>query len=112
MSFKRLIILKPNVAVEWLAFLPRVYEVSVLRSGTQIEVFPGFCQSLQADPGIYMKLIHDRFLIHRICRRKLIGRSEGKRPPGGPRLRWEVAITFILEKEGVDWIHLTEDGDQ
>jgi len=45
----------------------------------------------------------------------LTGKSEGKRPLGIPRHRWEVH--FRLDRRetgwaGVDWIHLTKDGGQ
>jgi hypothetical protein len=41
----------------------------------------------------------------------LVGRSEGRRPLGRPRLRWEDNIKIDL-REGfgdVDWIHLAQD---
>jgi hypothetical protein len=38
----------------------------------------------------------------------LVGKSEGKRPLGRPRRRWEDIIRH-MGWEGVDWIHLTED---
>jgi hypothetical protein len=45
----------------------------------------------------------------------LVGRPEGKRPPGRPRLRWEDKIRMDLREigwEGVGWIHLPQDRDQ
>jgi hypothetical protein len=45
----------------------------------------------------------------------LVGKPEGKRPPGRPRCRWEVNITMYLMQiwwEGVDWMHLAEDRNQ
>jgi hypothetical protein len=44
----------------------------------------------------------------------LVGKPEGKIPPGSPRRRWDDNITMILVKigwEGVDWIHLAQDRD-
>jgi hypothetical protein len=44
-----------------------------------------------------------------------VGKSEGKRPLGRPRRRWEDNIRVHLGKigwEGVDWMHLTQDRDQ
>jgi hypothetical protein len=45
----------------------------------------------------------------------LIGKPEGKRPLGRPRLRWEDNIRMELREigwEGVDWLHLHQDRDQ
>jgi hypothetical protein len=39
--------------------------------------------------------------------RILVGKSEGKRPLGRPRSRWEGHI-----KIGTDWTHLARDRDQ
>jgi hypothetical protein len=38
--------------------------------------------------------------------RVLVGKAEGKRPLGRPRLRWENGW------EDVDWIHLAQDGNR
>jgi hypothetical protein len=42
--------------------------------------------------------------------------SEGKRPLGKPRCRWEYNIKMDLVREigwdGVDWIDLAQDSDQ
>ena len=38
----------------------------------------------------------------------LVGKPEGNRKPGRPRLRWEDNI----EMQGMDWIHLTLDRDR
>jgi hypothetical protein len=41
-----------------------------------------------------------------------VGKSEGKRPPGIPRRRWEDDIRMDLRKiewEGVGWMHLAQD---
>jgi hypothetical protein len=41
--------------------------------------------------------------------RVLVGNSEGKRPFGRPRCRWEDNITMDLQKlecEGIDWTEL------
>jgi hypothetical protein len=45
----------------------------------------------------------------------LVGKSEGKRPFGIPRLRWEDNIRMDLRKiewEAVDWIHMAQVRDQ
>jgi hypothetical protein len=44
----------------------------------------------------------------------LVGKSEGKRPLGRPRHRWEDIRMNLREIgwEGVDWMHLTQDRDQ
>jgi hypothetical protein len=45
----------------------------------------------------------------------LVGRTEGMRPLGRPRRRWEDNIKLDLrEKEfgDVDWIHLAQDTDK
>jgi hypothetical protein len=42
----------------------------------------------------------------------LVGKSEGKRPLGKPRRRWEDNITMDLQDvgcEGMDWINLAQD---
>jgi hypothetical protein len=47
--------------------------------------------------------------------RVLIGKSEGKRPLGRPRHRWEVGIRMDLREIGwgsVDWIQLAQDRDR
>jgi len=36
------------------------------------------------------------------------GKTEGKRSLGKPRDRWRI-LDWILEGEGVDWIHLAHD---
>jgi hypothetical protein len=44
--------------------------------------------------------------------RVLVGRSEGKRPLGRPRCRWEDNIKLDLREIGIDvekWIHLARD---
>jgi hypothetical protein len=45
----------------------------------------------------------------------LVGKSEGKRPLGRPRRRWEDGIRMDLRKIGlwgVDWIRLAQDSDR
>jgi hypothetical protein len=45
----------------------------------------------------------------------LVGKSEGKRPLGTPRCRWEDGIRIDLRGiglEGVDWIRLAHDRDR
>jgi hypothetical protein len=47
--------------------------------------------------------------------RVLVGKPEGKRPLGRPRLRWEDNIKIVLQEVGcgvVDWISLAEDRDR
>jgi hypothetical protein len=47
--------------------------------------------------------------------RKLVGKSEGKRPLGRPRCRWVDNIKMDLREikwVGMDWIDLAEDRDQ
>jgi hypothetical protein len=44
--------------------------------------------------------------------RILVGKPEGKRPPGGSRRRWEDNIKMALRDIGwdnMDWIDLTQD---
>jgi hypothetical protein len=45
----------------------------------------------------------------------LVGKSEGKRPLGRPRRRWEDRIRMDLREislGGVDWIGLAQDSDR
>jgi hypothetical protein len=45
----------------------------------------------------------------------LVGRPEGRRPPGRPRHRWEDNIKMDLREIGfvdVDWIHCAQDRDR
>jgi hypothetical protein len=45
----------------------------------------------------------------------LVGKSEGKRPLGRPRRRWDDNIKMDLREKrwgGMDWIHLAQDRDQ
>jgi hypothetical protein len=45
----------------------------------------------------------------------LVGRSEGRRPLGRPRHKWEDSIKMHLREIGfrdVDWIHLAQDRDR
>jgi len=47
--------------------------------------------------------------------RVLVGKSQGKRPPGRPRCRWEDNIKMDLQEVGcggVDWIELAQDSDR
>jgi hypothetical protein len=42
----------------------------------------------------------------------LVGRPEGKRPPGRPRRRWEDNIKMDFKRRGIDganWIQLAQD---
>jgi hypothetical protein len=45
----------------------------------------------------------------------LVGKPEGKGPPGRPRRRWENNIRMDLRNigwDGMDWIDLAQDSDQ
>jgi hypothetical protein len=45
----------------------------------------------------------------------LVGNSEGRRPLGRPRRRWEDNINMDLQEvgcRGMDWIRLTQDRDR
>jgi hypothetical protein len=45
----------------------------------------------------------------------LVGRSEGRRPLGRRRRKWEESIKMDLREigfGGVDWIHLAQDRDR
>ena len=45
----------------------------------------------------------------------LVGKSEGKRPLGGPRRRWEDNIKMDLQEvrcAGMDWIELAQDRER
>jgi hypothetical protein len=47
--------------------------------------------------------------------RVLVGKHEGKRPLGRPRLRWDDNIKMDLQEVEwgrVDWIYLAEDSDR
>jgi hypothetical protein len=47
--------------------------------------------------------------------RVLLGKPEGRRPFGRPRLRWESNIMMDLEEVGyggMDWIELAQDRDR
>ena len=48
--------------------------------------------------------------VHRV----LVGKSEGKRPVGRPRGRWEDNIKMDLQEvgEGGDWMELAQDRDR
>jgi hypothetical protein len=40
-----------------------------------------------------------------------VGRPEGKRPLGRPRIRWDDNIKMDLLDRGMDWIDLAQDRD-
>jgi hypothetical protein len=47
--------------------------------------------------------------------RVILGNSEGKKPFGRPRRRWEYGIKMDLGKigwEGAEWIHQAQDTDR
>jgi hypothetical protein len=51
----------------------------------------------------------------RNARKIFVGKSEGKKPFGRTRRRWENNIRMdlrVIEWEGVEWIHLVQDSDQ
>jgi hypothetical protein len=51
----------------------------------------------------------------RVAYNILVRRSEGRRPPGRPRRRWEDNIRMDLGEIGfgdVDWIHLAQGRDK
>jgi len=51
----------------------------------------------------------------RVMYRVLVGRPEGKRPLGRPKLRWEDNIKMDLQEVGcggIDWIDLAQDMDR
>ena len=51
----------------------------------------------------------------RVIHRVLVGKPEGKRPLGRPRLRWEDSIKMDLQEVGcggMDWIDLAQDRDR
>jgi len=55
--------------------------------------------------------MEDRRGVYRV----LVGKPEGKRPLGRPRLRWEDNIKMDLQEVGcgcVDWIELAQDKDR
>jgi len=59
--------------------------------------------------GHVARMVEDRG-VHRV----LVGKSEGKRPLGRPRRRWEDNITMDLQEVGggrVDWMELAQDRD-
>jgi hypothetical protein len=51
----------------------------------------------------------------RAAYRALVGKPEGRRPPGRPRRRWEDNIKMDLSEVGwgdIDWIDLPQDRDK
>jgi hypothetical protein len=51
----------------------------------------------------------------KISSRILVGKTEGKRPPGRPRLRWVSNIKIDLREigwVGMDWIDLAHDSNR
>ena len=49
------------------------------------------------------------------CMQCLVGTSEGKRPLGRPRLRWEDNIKICFQEVGwggLEWIDVTQDKDR
>jgi len=53
--------------------------------------------------------------VRRVVYMDLVGKPEGKRPLGKPRLRWEDNSTLDLQEVGcggMDWIELAQDRDR
>ena len=51
----------------------------------------------------------------RVVHRVLVGKPEGKRPLGTPRLRWEDNIKMDIQEVGGgrgDWMELAQDRDR
>jgi len=49
-----------------------------------------------------------------LCR-VLVGKPEGRRPPGRPRCRWEDYMKMYIQEEGcrgINWIDLAQDRDR
>jgi len=94
-----------EVAGEWsklhneelrdLYFLPNI--VQVVKSGSMR--WAGHVARMGEGRGVY---------------RVLVGKPEGKRPLGGPRLRWEDNIKMDLWEVGGggDWVELAQDRDR
>jgi hypothetical protein len=59
----------------------------------------------------YVARVGDR----RVAYRVLVEKPDGKRPLGGPRLRWEDNIKMDLQEVewgGMDWIDMVQDRDR
>jgi len=57
---------------------------------------------------VHVERMGKRRRVHRV----LVGKSEGKRPPGRTKRRWEDNIKMDLQEVGcggVDWIELAQD---
>jgi hypothetical protein len=50
----------------------------------------------------------ERRVVHRV----LVGKPEGKRPLGRPRLRWEDNIKMEVRCGRMDWMELSQDRDR
>jgi hypothetical protein len=84
----------------------------------------GELHNLYSSPDIIrqMKSRRKRWVWHVACMgegrnayRVLMGKSEGKRPLGRPRHRWEDGIKMDLREivwGGVEWIHLAQDRER
>jgi hypothetical protein len=51
----------------------------------------------------------------RVACRVMVGKSEGKKPTGRPRRRWESNMKMVHQEErcgGMDWIDLAQDRDR
>jgi hypothetical protein len=57
----------------------------------------GACSAYREGRGVY---------------RVLVGKPEGKRPMGRPRLRWEDIKMDLKGCGGMDWIELAQDRDR
>jgi hypothetical protein len=58
--------------------------------------------------GRHVALMGETRNVYRI----LVGKPEGKRPPGRPRRRWVDNIKMEIAWGGMEWIDLAQDTDQ
>jgi len=59
----------------------------------------------------HVEIMGERRCVYRV----LVGKPEGKKPRGRPRLRWEDNIKMALQEVGcggTDWISLAQDRDR
>jgi hypothetical protein len=76
--------------------------------------------SLSNIPTTYLQQAVTLHVCNAVTRKRnvyriLVGKPEGKTPLGRPRRRWEDNIRMDLREigwSGMDWIDLTQDGDQ
>jgi len=94
------------------------------RDGLYISRIIGANFPLSLHMGVYIYIythththtyIHTYIYTFRHTYRVLVGKSEGKRPLGRPRRRWEVNIKMYLHEVvcgGMNWIELANDKDR